>query len=103
MSLFSVFSDAAQVSGFGWCGSAVLGGYLVDSFDYSFTFLLTALIQGSAVAIWVGLLPLVPRREQKAASSTEEEPAASSSSSSTNSRMEASEDVQSPLNPSAEA
>jgi hypothetical protein len=59
-----------SVSNFGWCGSAVLGGYLVDRFDYSFTFFITALIQGGAVLIWLALVPLVPRVEGKAPSST---------------------------------
>ena len=52
-----------SVAKFGWCGSAMLGGYLVDRYDYPFTFLLTAMIQAAAVAIWTVLLCIVPRRE----------------------------------------
>lgn len=48
---------------FGWCGSAALGGFLADRFDYSFTFLITAVVQGSAILIWGLLIPYVPRRE----------------------------------------
>jgi hypothetical protein len=44
----------------------VLGGYLVDKYDYSATFLITALVQGAAVLIWVALLPLVPKEEKRA-------------------------------------
>ena len=57
---------AAQVAAFGWCGSAVLGGYLVDKYDYSFTFALTAAVQCAAVAVWCCLIPLVPRTEGRA-------------------------------------
>lgn len=52
-----------SVSQFGWCGSAALGGWLGDRFGYSYTFLLTAAIQGSATLLVATLLPVVPRRE----------------------------------------
>ncbi|KAJ1618774.1 major facilitator superfamily domain-containing protein [Pavlovales sp. CCMP2436] len=52
-----------SVSQFGWCGSAAIGGWLGDRYGYSYTFLLTAAIQGSATLLVATLLPLVPRRE----------------------------------------
>ena len=53
-----------SVSAFGWCGSAVLGGILSDKYDYTFTFLITALLQSVGVLGYFLLLPLVPRREK---------------------------------------
>ncbi|GMH64013.1 hypothetical protein TrRE_jg11650, partial [Triparma retinervis] len=53
-----------SVSQFGWCGSAVLGGLLADKFDYSFTFLITAILQSVGVLGYSLLLPLVPRSEK---------------------------------------
>lgn len=52
-----------SISQFGWCGSAALGGWLGDRFGYSYTFLITAMIQGAAVLLMCTLLPVVPRRE----------------------------------------
>lgn len=37
---------------FGWSGSAVLGGYLVDRGGYGLTFVVTALTQLAAAAVW---------------------------------------------------
>ncbi|KAK3259990.1 hypothetical protein CYMTET_31037, partial [Cymbomonas tetramitiformis] len=34
-----------SITRFGWSGSAILGGYLVDKTDYPFTFLITAILQ----------------------------------------------------------
>ena len=52
-----------SISIFGWCGSAALGGVLADKFSYSFTFQITALLQGISGLILVLLLPLVPVKE----------------------------------------
>lgn len=52
-----------SISQFGWCGSAALGGWLGDRFGYSYTFLLTAAVQGTATLLVATLLPVVPRRE----------------------------------------
>jgi len=52
-----------SVVSFGWCGSAVLGGVLGDKHGYSFTFTITAVIQGSSLALTSLLLPLVPIKE----------------------------------------
>ena len=54
-----------SIAQFGWCGSAALGGWLADRYDYSTTFLFTALIQGSSLIIWGFLIPLVPRTEKR--------------------------------------
>lgn len=40
------------VTRFGWSGSAVLGGYLVDRGGYGLTFVVTALTQLAAAAVW---------------------------------------------------
>jgi len=60
-----------SVAQFGWCGSAALGGYLADRFDYSFTFLITAAVQGSAILIWGLLIPYIPRHERSREDSTD--------------------------------
>jgi MFS family permease len=52
-----------SVATFGWCGSAALGGYVADKYDYTHTFLLTAIFQIVSVLVWFCLLPLVPRVE----------------------------------------
>ena len=52
-----------SISTFGWCGSAALGGYLSDRWDYTFTFFITATIQVGACLIYAFLIPLVPRKE----------------------------------------
>ena len=52
-----------SVASFGWCGSAAFGGWLADKFDYTYTFLITAILQSIGVAVWCLLLPLVPRKE----------------------------------------
>ena len=53
-----------SVVSFGWCGSAALGGWLSDKYDYTFTFLITAIIQTIGVLCFFPLFPLVPRKEQ---------------------------------------
>ena len=50
-----------SIGTFGWCGSAALGGYLADLKGYSFTFFITAGVQGvatlaQAALILIGLL-----------------------------------------------
>ena len=54
-----------SISVFGWCGSAALGGALADAKDYSFTFLITAAVQGCAVLLQATLMFIVPRQENK--------------------------------------
>ena len=58
------------VTRFGWSGSAVLGGYLVDRGGYALTFVVTAATQLIAALVWLALIGrvdphaagLVPRR-----------------------------------------
>ena len=52
-----------SVASFGWCGSAAFGGWLADKYDYTHTFLLTAIFQIVSTGVWCLLLPLVPRVE----------------------------------------
>ena len=52
-----------SVAAFGWCGSAALGGWLADKYDYTYTFLITALLQTSGYLVFSSLIPLVPRQE----------------------------------------
>ena len=62
-----------SVAAFGWCGSAAFGGWLADQYDYTFSFLITAIVQTVGVGVWALLLPLVPRHEGGATTTTEEE------------------------------
>jgi MFS family permease len=55
-----------SVASFGWCGSAALGGMIADKYDYTRTFLITAILQTIGTAVWALLLPLVPRNEGEA-------------------------------------
>ena len=52
------------------CGSAALGGYLADRFGYTFTFLVTASIQGTATLLQATLVFVVPRSEQPASAAS---------------------------------
>jgi MFS family permease len=52
-----------SVAAFGWCGSAAFGGWLADRYDYTYTFLITAIVQTVGIGVWLFLLPLVPRKE----------------------------------------
>jgi len=52
-----------SVASFGWCGSAAFGGWIADKYDYTHTFLLTAIFQFISLIVWCCLLPLVPRVE----------------------------------------
>jgi MFS family permease len=64
-----------SVASFGWCGSAAFGGWLADKYDYTHTFLVTAIFQIVALGVWCCLLPLVPREEgTRSSSSTEDLP-----------------------------
>lgn len=50
-----------SVMAFGWSGSAIVGGYLVDNYGYGETFLYTALLQALAYMMTATLLLFVPR------------------------------------------
>jgi predicted MFS family arabinose efflux permease len=71
-----------SVAAFGWCGSAALGGWLSDRFDYTYTFLITAILQTAGIAVWCLLLPLVPRTEGSQGEESEDITTTSPSSSS---------------------
>merc|ERR1719273_217369 len=53
-----------SVAQFGWCGSAVLGGVISDEWDYTSTFLITAIIQTVGTFVNVALIPLIPSKEK---------------------------------------
>jgi MFS family permease len=50
-----------SIGSFGWAGSAVLGGWLADKYDYTTTFLITAALQGTGALLHLTLINLVPR------------------------------------------
>eukprot|EP00943_MAST-04B_sp_MAST-4B-sp1_P001648 g1648.t1 len=52
-----------SIATFGWCGSAAVGGILADKYSYSFTFFITAILQGLGGLLLIFLLPLVPINE----------------------------------------
>lgn len=58
------WKSLSSITSFGWCGSALLGGYLSDKYDYTHTFLFTAMLQGCSTLTLVFLIPLVPRKEE---------------------------------------
>jgi len=66
-----------SVASFGWCGSAALGGMVADKYDYTHTFLITAIIQSIGIGIWAFLLPLVPRNEGERPVGTEQDTSSS--------------------------
>ena len=53
-----------SVSSLTWSGSAALGGYLMDLYDYRFTFQITAMIYAVAFLLRLPLLFMVPRGEK---------------------------------------
>ena len=54
-----------SVTRFGWSGSAVVGGWIVDKWSYGGSFLITSIIQILASTMLVTLLPLVPMETAK--------------------------------------
>ena len=52
-----------SISQFGWCGSAVIGGLLSDRYTYSFTFVITAVVQGTGTLLLL-IEPLVPTEKK---------------------------------------
>ena len=55
------WNAAESINRFGWSGSAVLGGHLVDLYGYRFTFLITAGLQLCSAAILSSLARVVER------------------------------------------
>ena len=56
-----------SIQQFGWCGSAALGGVLIDARGYEATFQLTAAIQLLATISFIPLFWIVPKKEGTAA------------------------------------
>ena len=54
-----------SITSFGWCGSAALGGYLGDRYGYSFTFIITAIMQGISTAMVIPLWPIVAMEKKE--------------------------------------
>ncbi len=65
----------ADVWTFNWCGSAVLGGYLLDWYGFRVSFAITAFFQLLAWALLLLLLPVVPRHEGSTAIAAAAQPA----------------------------
>jgi len=55
----SRWKSLESISVFGWCGSALFGGWLADDFSYSFSFLITAIMQLAGAFLYIPLIPLV--------------------------------------------
>ena len=61
------WNSLEAVTGFGWSGSAALGGFLIHRYGFQTTFYLTAGMQLCGWFCSLALLPLVPRKELSAA------------------------------------
>ena len=56
-----------SISTASWCGSAALGGWIADRYDYTLTFLVTSVLQFVAgVLLFAPLLFIAPRFESEA-------------------------------------
>jgi len=58
------WNSIESISAMTWSGSAVIGGYLMDSHDYRYTFVITGWIYLVACCLRTPLLFLVPKREK---------------------------------------
>ena len=58
------WNSVESISAMTWSGSAVIGGYLMDSHDYRFTFVITGWIYLCACVLRIPLLFLVPKSEK---------------------------------------
>lgn len=59
-----------SVTRFGWSGSAVLGGYLIQNYSYGLTFLVTAFAQIVSATMLFALIPLMGSDHEKSVLST---------------------------------
>lgn len=57
------WSSLESIAAFGWSGSAAIGGWLIKKHGYGASFHITAAMQVCAAALYLLLIPLVPRRE----------------------------------------
>lgn len=58
------WNSIESISAMTWSGSAVIGGYMMDSHDYRYTFVITAWIYLFACVMRLPLLWMVPRKEK---------------------------------------
>jgi MFS family permease len=58
------WNSIESLSAMTWSGSALIGGYLMDTHDYRYTFVITGWIYLFACILRLPLLVLVPRREK---------------------------------------
>lgn len=58
------WNSIESLSAMTWSGSAVIGGYLMDSHDYRYTFVITGWIYLGACVLRIPLLFLVPKNER---------------------------------------
>ena len=58
-SMRAKWSSLESVLGFGWSGSAVAGGFLLDSYGFQFTFVTTALIQAIGTLVRAAFLSIL--------------------------------------------
>ncbi len=70
-----VHAGLSDVWTFNWCGSAVLGGYLIDWYGFRLSFALTAVFQAISWSLLLLLLPVVPRDEGSTATAAAARPA----------------------------
>ena len=54
-----------SITRFGWSGSAVLGGFLVDRYDYGATFLATSCMLFAAACLWPLLFSTLDALDKK--------------------------------------
>ena len=64
VTLFCRWKSLESIGSLGWSGSAVLGGYLADKYDYSVTFLITVLFQFLGSVIQFSLVNVVPKEKK---------------------------------------
>jgi MFS family permease len=54
----------ASITSFGWSGSAAFGGWLIDRFGFSYTFVITGFFQASVIPVWCLLVPLIAKESE---------------------------------------
>merc|ERR1719359_648275 len=55
-----------SITAMSWSGSAAVGGWLIDTFGYGPTFVITGCLQVSMIPLWCILLPLVAKESELA-------------------------------------
>eukprot|EP00668_Euglena_longa_P015848 GGOE01020014.1.p1 GENE.GGOE01020014.1~~GGOE01020014.1.p1 ORF type:complete len:356 (+),score=61.40 GGOE01020014.1:287-1354(+) len=59
------WSAVSSIASFGWSGSAVVGGMMVDEKGYGFSFHITAMAQVVSTSFWLLLLPIIPHEPRQ--------------------------------------